>query len=187
MRATKIPLQWLAPVVLALALLPVGARASEDRPPPCADDVYHAFDFWLGEWVVHTASGELAGRNSIRARERACLLVESWRGAQGGTGTSLNFVEPDSGRWRQIWVSANGTIDISGGLQEEGSMVLDGTIVYRVGEHAGREFPFRGTWTPLPDGRVRQFFEEARVDGDWKPWFEGFYSRDIAASDQSSD
>ena len=29
----------------------------------------------------------------------------------------------------------------------------------------------------LEDGRVRQFFEEARAPDQWQTWFEGFYSR----------
>jgi hypothetical protein len=38
--------------------------------------------------------------------------------------------------------------------------------------------PFRGLWTPLPDGRVRQFFEQSNDGGEtWVPWFEGFYTR----------
>jgi len=38
--------------------------------------------------------------------------------------------------------------------------------------------PFRGLWTPQPDGRVRQFFEQSDDGGKtWKPWFEGFYTR----------
>jgi hypothetical protein len=31
--------------------------------------------------------------------------VENWTGAQGGTGTSLNFYSPVAGLWRQVWVS----------------------------------------------------------------------------------
>ena len=38
-----------------------------------------------------------------------------------------------------------------------------------------------GTWTALPDGRVRQYFEEARSPGTWTPWFEGFYTREVPA------
>ncbi|MCJ7591455.1 MAG: hypothetical protein MUO51_08890 [Woeseiaceae bacterium] len=33
-------------------------------------------------------------------------------------------------------------------------------------------------WTPLPDGRVRQFFEQSDDGGvTWVSWFEGFYTR----------
>ncbi len=54
-------------------------------------------------------------------------------------------------------------------------MVLRGKIYYI---NQSLEADFRGTWTPLEDGRVRQFFEQS-VDGgeNWSPWFEGFYSR----------
>ena len=64
-------------------------------------------------------------------------------------------------------------IDISGG-SVDGSIVLEGTASYAEG---GRRVPFRGTWTPLDDGRVRQYFEEADAAGQWKPWFEGIYRR----------
>jgi hypothetical protein len=38
--------------------------------------------------------------------------------------------------------------------------------------------PFRGLWTLLPDGRVRQFFEQYDKDSEsWAPWFEGFYTK----------
>ena len=37
---------------------------------------------------------------------------------------------------------------------------------------------FRGTWTLLEDGRVRQFFEQSADQGkSWQAWFEGFYKR----------
>ena len=39
--------------------------------------------------------------------------------------------------------------------------------------------PFRGRWTPLPDGRVRQYFEELTPDKKWQPWFEGFYAKAV--------
>ncbi len=39
---------------------------------------------------------------------------------------------------------------------------------------------FRGLWTLLPDGRVRQFFEQSDDGGEtWAPWFEGFYTRTL--------
>jgi hypothetical protein len=42
----------------------------------------------------------------------------------------------------------------------------------------GAVAPFRGLWTPLPDGRVRQLFEQSNDGGEtWVTWFEGFYTR----------
>ena len=142
-------------------------------PTPCTDIVYHAFDFWLGSWEVHLADGRTAGNNQIAQAQNGCLLVENWQGVQGSTGTSMNFYDPVAGKWQQIWVSPGVIIDISGGM-DDGSMVLAGFITYTTNnEH----FPFKGTWTHLDDGRVRQFFEESRDPGQWKPWFEGFYTQ----------
>jgi hypothetical protein len=59
-------------------------------------------------------------------------------------------------------------------MTDEG-MRLVGTL-HGVGSDT--TLPFRGLWTPLPDGRVRQFFEQSNDDGTtWTPWFEGFYTR----------
>ena len=60
---------------------------------------------------------------------------------------------------------------------------LAGTI-HTVGDSVTQ--PFRGLWTALPDGRVRQFFEISTGDGaTWATWFDGYYTR--KAVDESSD
>ena len=168
MRCKKLVSTW--PVWLTL-LLPIAAAAVE---PPCGAPEFRQFDFWLGQWEVRLVDDSLAGSNSIERGQRGCVLVENWTGAQGGTGTSLNFYSSVADRWHQVWVSPGAIIDISGGLQEA-DMVLEGSITYTGVQHA--TYPFRGTWSPLPDGRVRQYFEEAREPEVWKPWFEGFYRR----------
>jgi hypothetical protein len=54
-------------------------------------------------------------------------------------------------------------------------MLLVGTIHYIAQD---KTVPFRGLWTLLDDGRVRQFFEQLDEEKDiWSPWFEGFYTR----------
>ena len=37
----------------------------------CADPAYRQFDFWIGEWQVHTPDGKLAGTNRITRRDIA--------------------------------------------------------------------------------------------------------------------
>lgn len=143
---------------------------------PCEhDDSFREFDFWIGDWDVHVASGQLAGRNRITQEQRGCYLAESWTSATGGTGTSINFLDRAAGEWVQIWNDTGGNqIHIRGGLTDEG-MLLVGQIHYVVNDTT---LPFRGLWTPLDDGRVRQFFEQSTDGGQsWVPWFEGFYSR----------
>jgi hypothetical protein len=146
------------------------------RAFPCeSDPAFSAFDFWVGDWDVHVASGGYAGSNRIERVEHGCVLIENWSSATGGTGTSINYLDKISGDWVQIWNDAGGSqINIRGGMTPEG-MLLTGTIHYVAN---GTTAPFRGLWTPLPDGRVRQFFEQQSADGTtWSPWFEGFYSR----------
>lgn len=143
---------------------------------PCAEHPRFAdFDFWIGEWDVHTADGTLAGHNSIVRAERGCLLVEDWSGASGGSGMSINYFDAASNEWVQVWNAAGGTqIDIRGGLTDDG-MLLVGRIHYLANSTTAN---FRGLWTLLDDGRVRQFFEQSDDGGEtWKPWFEGFYTR----------
>ena len=143
---------------------------------PCEyDDSFRAFDFWIGEWDVHVASGQLAGHNRITSEQRGCYLAESWTSATGGTGNSINYLDAATGEWVQIWNDSGGNqIHIRGGVTDDG-MLLVGKIHYVANDTT---LPFRGLWTPLEDGRVRQFFEQSHDGGEtWVPWFEGFYTR----------
>lgn len=152
------------------------ATAESATISPCKQDArFREFDFWVGEWDVRDGEGTLQGENAISREEQGCVLVERWQGVQGSTGMSINFLDKITDEWVQIWHAGSGyQIAIRGGLTSEG-MLLRGTIHYI---STGQTAPFRGLWTPLPDGRVRQFFEQSNDDGKtWTPWFEGFYSR----------
>lgn len=146
---------------------------------PCEDDTaFEAFDFWVGEWDVRLADGQLAGVNRITREQHGCIVVEDWHSASGNTGMSVNYLDKANGEWVQVWNDAGGNqITIRGGPTDSG-MRLEGTIHYVTGDQT---LPFRGLWTTLPDGRIRQFFEQADEDGaNWTPWFEGFYTRRVA-------
>lgn len=178
---------WFSGVVLLGACLSVSAQdtvpdgddpAREIAAPvaqgPCTTDLYRAFDFWLGTWQVTDANGVVQGTNRITAEEGGCLVLERWTSNTGGTGQSYNYVDPETGNWRQVWVSAFGNIDYKGGLTDSGSMRLEGEITYR----NGSSFPFTGEWTPQEDGTVRQYFEQYNSETDaWDPWFLGIYSK----------
>lgn len=143
---------------------------------PCAHrEGFSDFDFWIGEWDVHVANGTVAGTNSITRQERGCVLIERWENAGGGTGMSINYLDGITDEWVQVWNAEGGSqINVRGGLTEEG-MAMEGTL-HTVS--SGTTVPFRALWTPLPDGRVRQYFEQSNDDGaTWVPWFEGFYTR----------
>jgi hypothetical protein len=140
----------------------------------CGAAEFRQFDFWIGEWDVVDHEGRPAGRNSIALEQRGCALVERWTSMKGGTGMSLNHFDPMSRQWKQHWVGLGLILEMSGALIE-GSIVLEGPLQY-VAE--SRVTLLRGTWTPLPDGRVRQHFVESADRGKtWTDWFDGYYSR----------
>ncbi|MGJ3230937.1 MAG: hypothetical protein ACFE0P_03990 [Oceanicaulis sp.] len=151
----------LLTVLTALALQAAG----------CTDSAPHrAFDFWLGRWNVYAADGAYAGKNHIASGGAGCVLTESWESVRGGTGHSLNFVEPTTGAWRQVWVGRNHRIDYSGGLDAEGRMVLTGEITYWNADGA-QSHDFRGAWTPLENGHVIQHFQQRDAEtGAWSDW-----------------
>ncbi len=162
--------------LLLCLILPGMALGQAPQPFDCQASAPHrAFDFWLGSWQVTDRDGKTTyGQNTISSRERGCLLFEEWRSARGSSGSSMNYYNPSNEQWHQHWVDSGNTIIYTAGGLEDGSMVMEGTIYYLA---QGREAAFRARWTPLEDGRVRQFFEEQDAQGQWQPWFEGFYRR----------
>lgn len=177
MHRSKTRLASVAAITL-IGLIGLAGHPALAQSPPSGcegDPAFAHFDFWVGEWdVFASASGEHVGVNSIEKIENGCLLLERWRGDRGSTGVSLNYYNPVTGAWRQVWVSAGAyAIDIAGELVD-GSMVLEGNLW----NYATRTSDaFRGTWTPQADGSVRQFFEQQDTTGAWQPWFDGRYVR----------
>jgi len=158
--------------LLTCIIFPLAAQA-QTQNSACTDNPHFAaFDFWLGDWDVY-AAGNLVGSNSIVKLEQGCALLENWSGAAGSTGVSLNYFNPVTEQWRQLWVSAGEyAIDISGGMVND-SMVMIGEL-YNYG--SDETFMFRGTWTPNSDSSVRQFFEQVNPQSNtWEPWFDGRY------------
>ncbi len=166
-------MRWI--MIIGLVGLAQVASGQGPQPVDCTQSGPHgSFDFWLGEWEVRDAAGQLQGRNSVRKVQKGCALEEQWTSVRGGTGQSVNLYHPGRNEWQQLWTDAGySIIDIRGGLQGN-DMVLEGSIFY-LGE--GTQHAFRGRWSPLEDGRVRQFFEQQDDDGNWQTWFEGFYQR----------
>jgi hypothetical protein len=151
--------------------------ASAEKPVCETMDAFNDFDFWLGDWNVYSndEAHTFQGTNAITKHHKNCLIMENWTSSRGGTGRSMNYYDSVEDQWRQLWVADGYSIDYSGGLNESGSMVLNGKINdYR----SGKSRPFRGTWTAREDGSVRQFFEQQDADsGEWKTWFDGLYIR----------
>ncbi|MFW6202651.1 MAG: hypothetical protein ACOC8B_08730, partial [Gemmatimonadota bacterium] len=173
------------PILLALATLvlaPQAARGQDDAGDEtgpviaerCAGPEHRQFDFWIGEWEVRNEEGDLLGHNEIRRVARGCGLLENWRGATGGRGVSVNTYDAEREAWTQRWVGAGATLWLEGGLEDDG-MVLSGTSPRSTPRG---EVMDRITWTPLPDGRVRQRWDVSPDGGEsWETSFVGFYAR----------
>ena len=82
--------------------------------------------------------------------------------------------EGDDARGHAVRVGLGILLTMTGGMRD-GSMVMQGPLQYLVDR---RMTVLRGTWSALPDGRVRQRFEESTDDGKtWTEWFDGYYTR----------
>lgn len=155
-------------LALGSFVLPPSAAAG-----PCEGAAHRAFDFWLGEWLVRTPDGKLAGTNRIELDYGGCVLHERYATERGYRGESLNMYDAGRKVWHQTWVDSAGTLLLLEGGQRDGSMVLEGQTVGRDGTTTRH----RITWTPRADGSVRQLWESTDPQGKWTVAFDGSYTR----------
>ena len=175
----------LLSMLLLLPLTAIGQETETELPAPakkiCGSQEYRQFDFWIGDWNV-TSVGQRAGTYSILPIHDECALQENWQGAGDGgiSGTSFNIYDRSTGSWHQTWVDSSGTLLLLDGGMKDGAMVLSGKRPARDGSGMVLH---RITWTPNPDGTVRQLWEVSRDDGsNWTTLFDGLYTRQAPAS-----
>jgi hypothetical protein len=136
----------------------------------CTSPQSRQFDFWVGNWNVYNPANQLAGTNRIDKTVNGCLLVENWKGAKAGAGKSFNFYDARLNKWRQVWVSAEGSLDLQGDL-------IDGSMRY-TGETTGLNGVSQESivFTPNSDGTVRQLWQQSPDGGNtWRVNFDGLY------------
>lgn len=162
--------RFLLPI-LALLMNSAVVRAAE--APACNTSNHRAFDFWIGEWQVKTPDGKLAGINRIERKHEGCVLHEQYRTERGYSGESLNIYDASRDVWHQTWVDTSGLLLILEGGMRDGKMVMEGTTT----DANTKPIRHRITWTPNPDGTVRQFWESQDAAGEWSVVFDGRYSQ----------
>ncbi len=161
--------------LLAVLGLSGSAAALGSVPTPnCAVPEFRQFDFWVGDWRV-TQGERHAGDNHIARILGGCALQESWSGASGSRGRSINTYDPSRRLWHQTWVDNEDTLLVLEGGWRDGAMVLEGE---RMDATSGKPIRQRITWTPLPNGDVRQHWQSsADSGGSWQTVFDGRYRR----------
>lgn len=154
----------------SLSILPASAATP---PAPCATPPNRAFDFWLGEWTVKTPDGKLAGQNSIKSEYNGCVLHERYSTPGAYSGESLNIYDAARKVWHQTWVDNTGLLLVLEGGIKDGKMVLEGAGF----DPKGAPVKHRITWSPNPDGSVRQLWESTDAAGKWSIAFDGHYTK----------
>ena len=142
---------------------------------PCKNSPESAqFDFWLGDWTVTNPRGQVVGHNQVTHDLEGCVLRESWTDSYGNRGTSVNFYDPASAMWHQVWTSDNGTITHYEGRLSGGAMRFRAG---GFGDADGKTHFRRMTFTPNGDGSVRQFIEDSNDGKTWTTSFDGLYRK----------
>lgn len=168
-RPSRTVLAALAVAFSVVLATPSRAQSDETPPGPCSTAEYRQFDFWVGSWVVRAGAGR-ESRNAISLVHDGCALLEDYVSGRY-SGSSLSFWDRGARVWRQTWIDNQGSpLLLEGGLKD-GNMVLSSdpsaTPLQRV------------TWTPLPDGQVRQLWESSPDGGaTWNTVFDGMYSKE---------
>jgi hypothetical protein len=112
---------WLVGLLLHL----VGASVAQDGYPCMGDAKAREFDFWIGEWDAFvTGTENLAGYSKIERASGGCMILENWtsKSEKPFEGKSINFVDPVTKKWKQVWVgsgqSPNATEFLNGEYRE---------------------------------------------------------------------
>ncbi len=158
---------------IACLLLPLHAQTNESSAK-CSghDKPYRDFDFIVGNWEYRTPDGRKVADQTITNQGEGCAIVEEWNELSGVTGRGISFVDPATGLWRQVWVSSRFHIDYSGSLNENGAMVLEGTMYPTNGSASSR---IRGVCTKQSDGTIKkEFFRMDEKANQWVSFFAGF-------------
>lgn len=165
------------PVVTAsmamVLVLCITTMAQQNPAKPCASRAEsRQFDFWVGDWEVQTPQGQVVGANNIQLILGDCVLFENWTGARGLSGKSFNFFDSSDGKWHQLWLDDRGGVLRLTGELREGVMRFEGETPAPGGTKTLEKL----TYSPQPNGRVRQVWEQSKDSGkSWNVIFDGIY------------
>jgi len=142
------------------------------RATPIAE-LAREFHFWVGEWDVYMNETQV-GTNRIELEEGGCLITEHWSNMKGNTGQSINYIDPVTRTWKQVWVDPSGSVVMYDGQVRDGAMHFTGSSIPAFGPKQTA----RGSLTPQADGTVLHVIEHSADNcATWTPYFHGVYRR----------
>lgn len=113
------------------------------------------------------------GPTASKTRWAAAFFTSATTPGCGYSGESFNVYDAPRKVWHQTWVDSRGLLLLLEGGIHDGKMVLEGQTTgtdQTIVKH-------RITWTPNPDGSVRQLWESTQPNGAWAVAFDGKYTR----------
>ena len=138
------------------------------------------FDFFVGEWDAFNPQGRMDGTSVIQRIANGCGILENWKGAIGGEGKSLNFYDPQLGKWFEYWVGANGAPLRFSGIYQGGALRFEG----EPSTQNGKKIITRLTFFNIDTNTVRQLAEQSDDGGKtWTVNYDYKYVRRIPAKD----
>ena len=157
-----------------------GPPPPKPGPPPdpggCAGPNARALDFWIGEWEVRNAKGQLAATSLIEPVAGGCGIVERYRGAPGPAGNryvgaGLHAFDPVALTWSQLWIDTRPAITEMRGRASGGGVKYE----WLVTTAPGRPTRKRYLLSKVDDG-VRQLGERSDDGGTtWTVEFDLWY------------
>jgi len=161
---------------MKLLLLTIILLVSLSANATCQTKEYLAFDFWLGNWQVTTASDKIIRHNKITKINNGCTLLEEYSTPSGYIGKSLNIFNKGTQKWHQTWTDSTGLLLQLTGNMIGKSMVMTGQTI----DANNNKIINRITWTPMVEGSVRQFWQTSLDNGKtWQTAFDGLYTKKL--------
>lgn len=158
------------------------SQASSAKMPCMENKQNREFDFWVGDWDVYARGTEKkVGDSKIEIASGGCMILENWvaTGPVEHNGKSMNYVNPQTGKWEQLWIGSGG-INVNNpqkfvnGVYTDNAMRFDFEQTDRQGKKQIGRFIF---YNEGPD-QVRQFNEVSSDNGKtWTTVYDFTYKR----------
>jgi tetratricopeptide (TPR) repeat protein len=149
---------------------------------PCKKNAQaREFDFWVGEWDVYNrGTTTLVGKSKIESASGGCMVLENWTavGNPPHNGKSMNFVDPESGKWMQVWVGSSGINNLNITRFYDGEY-KDGAMRFLFDRWVqGQKIIGRFIFYNEGPNQVRQFNEQSTDSGKtWTTSYDFTYKR----------